>query len=119
VGLLLFGDFGGGGGDEPETDDAAESGEAASTAAVAGDESKAYDKYPLNRAFVSTNVKGATAHVDGIAQCETPCEIEVPVGDGKMHEIRITHEGYIDIVQNWQPRNVGDPLPRLPDMQEL
>jgi serine/threonine-protein kinase len=117
VGLLLFGDFGGG--ESPDPDAAGESGEATASPPVGGGEGKSYDKYPLNRAFVSTKVKGATVHVDGEAQCETPCEIEVPVGDGKMHEIRITHDGYIDVVQNWQPRNVGDPLPRLPDMQEL
>ena len=80
---------------------------------------KEYDKYPLNRAFVSTNIEGAEAVVDGNVQCTTPCEIEVPVGDGISHEVRLRKDGYIDVVQNWQPRNVGEPLPKLPDLKEL
>ncbi len=75
--------------------------------------------FPFNRALVRTNVPGAKVYVDGEPQCETPCEIRVPVGDGITHEIRLEKEGYIDVVQNWRPNNVGDPRPPLPDMKPL
>jgi serine/threonine-protein kinase len=115
---LLFGNIGSGPADsdaEGEDDASAE----IAPAGEAGDEKKTYDKNPFNRAFVSSNVAGAQVLVDGKVQCETPCEIKVPVGDGVSHEIRLQKDGFIDVVQNWQPRNVGDPLPRLPDLKKL
>jgi hypothetical protein len=57
--------------------------------------------------------------VDGVEQCTTPCEIKVPVGDEQTHEIRLVKAGFIDVVVNWRPKNVGDPLPALPDMKAL
>lgn len=76
-------------------------------------------KFPFNRALVRTNVEGASVLVDGQLQCKTPCVIKVPVGDDISHEIRLTKDGHIDVVQNWRPKNVGEPLPALPDMKEL
>ncbi|MFO0636107.1 MAG: PEGA domain-containing protein [Nannocystaceae bacterium] len=75
--------------------------------------------YPFNRALVRANVPGAKVFVDGTVQCETPCEIKVPVGDETSHEIRLQKDGYVDVVQNWRPKNVGEPLPPLPDMKKL
>ncbi|MCH9683347.1 MAG: protein kinase [Deltaproteobacteria bacterium] len=83
----------------------------------AGDEP--YDSFPFNRALVRTNVTGAQVFVDNEPQCKTPCEIKVPVGDGINHEIRLEMEGYIDVTHNWRPKNVGEPLPLLPNMQSL
>lgn len=74
---------------------------------------------PKNRALIKTNVEGASVFVDGVIQCKAPCEITVPVGDNKPHEIRLTKDGYIDVVHNWRPLTVTDPLPPLPDMQPL
>ncbi len=91
-------------------DDAA--GQAATTAHT-------YDSFPFNRALVRTNVSGAKVFVDDEPQCDTPCEIKVPVGDGLSHEIRLEKDGYTDVVRNWRPKNVGEPLPALPDMKPL
>jgi eukaryotic-like serine/threonine-protein kinase len=78
-----------------------------------------YESFPNNRALVRTNVENAKVFVDGVEQCETPCEITVPVGDGKTHEIRLEKDGYIDVVYNWRPMTVGEQLPPLPDMKPL
>ena len=43
----------------------------------------------------------------------------VPVGDGKTHEIRVTKDGYVDVVTNWKPKSASEPLPPLPDMKPL
>jgi hypothetical protein len=75
--------------------------------------------YPFNRALVQTNVEGAKVLVDGTEVCETPCEIKVPVGDDISHEIRIKKDGYVDVVQNWRPRHVGEPLPALPELRKI
>ncbi len=74
---------------------------------------------PRNRALVHTNVKGATVLLDGEPQCKTPCMVAVPVGDGRSHEIRVTKDGYVDVVTNWQPKSVSEPLPPLPDLKPL
>ncbi|RMG95117.1 MAG: PEGA domain-containing protein [Deltaproteobacteria bacterium] len=74
---------------------------------------------PRNRALVNTNVKGADVLLDGKPQCKTPCTVAVPVGDGKTHEIRVTKDGYVDVVTNWQPKSASEPLPPLPDMKPL
>ncbi len=66
-----------------------------------------------------TNVEGAAVLVDGYEQCKTPCVIKVPVGDDISHEILLKKDGYTDVMQNWRPKNVGEPLPALPDMKEL
>lgn len=74
---------------------------------------------PKNRALIKANVDAANVQVDGVFQCRTPCEITVPVGDNRAHEIRLTKEGYIDVVQNWRPLTVTDPLPPFPDLKQV
>jgi hypothetical protein len=76
-------------------------------------------KLPRNRALVRANVDGATVFLDDVEKCETPCTIEVPVGDGKAHEIRIAKDGYVDVLQKWQPSSVTEDLPELPDLKPL
>lgn len=74
---------------------------------------------PKNRATVKANIEAADVHVDGVFQCKSPCEITVPVGDNRAHEIRLTKDGYIDVVQNWRPLTVTDPLPPFPDLKPI
>ncbi|MBZ5713202.1 serine/threonine protein kinase [Nannocystis pusilla] len=74
---------------------------------------------PKNRALIKANVDGAKVHVDGEFQCNSPCEITVPVGDNRSHEIRLTKDGYIDVVQNWRPLTVTDGLPPFPDLKPI
>lgn len=90
---------------------------ASTTAATTADSQP--KSYPFNRALVRSNVPSATVMVDGKEQCETPCEIKVPVGDDVAHEIRLKKDGYVDVVQNWRPKTVGEPLPPLPDLRKL
>lgn len=77
------------------------------------------EKLPMNRALVQTNVEGAQVYVDEKYQCDTPCEVKVPVGDGLSHEIRAKKEGYIDLVKVWKPKSVAEPLPKLAPMEKL
>ncbi|HWB75097.1 MAG TPA: PEGA domain-containing protein, partial [Nannocystaceae bacterium] len=107
--------FGGLGGDNKPT----ETTTTPTTAPVGDGGGSTAKSYPFNRALVRTNIAGAKVLVDGVEQCETPCEIKVPVGDDISHEIRLKKEGFVDVVQNWRPRNVGDPLPALPDMKKI
>ncbi|MCY0986159.1 serine/threonine protein kinase [Nannocystis sp. ILAH1] len=74
---------------------------------------------PKNRAIIKANIEGASVHVDGEFQCKSPCEITVPVGDNRSHEIRLTLDGYIDVVQNWRPLTVTDSLPPFPDLKPI
>jgi len=75
---------------------------------------------PMNRALIRTNVEAASVQVDGALQCApTPCEIAVPVGDNKVHEIRLSKPGYIDVVQPWRPLTVNDLPPPMPDMRPI
>jgi len=78
-----------------------------------------YDSFPNNRALVRTNVAGAKVFVDDVPQCDTPCEIKVPVGDERTHEIRLEKDGFTGVTHNWRPKSVGEPLPPLPDMKPL
>ncbi|MCA9656622.1 MAG: serine/threonine protein kinase [Myxococcales bacterium] len=123
VAVMIFGGLGSGSGNDRNTEEtpAADAGgpadDGSEPAASAG--SPTYDSFPNNRALVRTNVTGAQVLVDGKSQCETPCEITVPVGDGITHEIVLKKDGYIDVVYNWRPTNVGEPLPPLPDMKAL
>lgn len=71
---------------------------------------------PNTRPLVTSNVEGASVFVDSELQCKTPCEVEIPVGDDRNHEIRLSHEGYMDVVYNWRPASVTDVLPPLPPM---
>jgi hypothetical protein len=85
-----------------------------------GDEGGKGTEYPFNRTVVNANVEGTAVFVDGVKQCDaTPCRISVPVGDGTPHEIRLKKDGYIDVVQNWAPNSVTEPLPALPDLKKL
>jgi serine/threonine-protein kinase len=107
---IVFGGFG----DEPSASDRP----AAPTPAPSTD-SGAGGKNPFNRALVQTNVVGAHVLVDSVEECLTPCEIKVPVGDDIAHEIRIKKDGYVDVVLNWRPRHVGEPLPAIPEMRKI
>ena len=62
-----------------------------------------------NRALVMGS-GGGKVFLDGAFQCEAPCEIQVPVGDGISHEIRIRKEGEGDRVASWRPKSVAEPL---------
>lgn len=72
---------------------------------------------PMNRALIRSNIEAANVQVDGKLIGTTPCEITVPVGDNKVHEIRLSKPGYSDVVQPWRPLTVNDLPPPLPDMR--
>jgi hypothetical protein len=92
---------------------------------VVAEDSKAQDTkaqvsdvgLPMNRAVIRSNVEAAHVQVDGKAVCTTPCEITVPVGDNKVHEIRLSKPGYNDVSQQWRPLTVTDQLPAFPDLR--
>ena len=115
--FMVFGDFGGSTAADDEDKDPAKSEE------KSGDEEKTDEKsekqLPNNRALVQASVDGAEVYVDNVYQCQTPCEVKVPVGDDISHEIRLKKEGYVDAVQNWRPKNVGEPLPPFPPLEKL
>ena len=69
-------------------------------------------RFPMNRALVMGDWGGV--FLDGALQCEAPCEIKVPVGDGVLHEIRLRKEGEADRVMTWRPKSVAEPLPSFP-----
>lgn len=117
VAIMLFGGVGSVA--EPATETPEEPDAPAAPNAADEGLSDAAAPLPNNRALVSTNIEGAKVLVDGNEQCSTPCEIKVPVGDGEVHEIRLVKEGYIDVIYNWEPKGVGEPLPPLPDMKPL
>lgn len=118
IGALVFGDFGSTKGKD-DAADAAASDKAGPASKADGDEPEKSRNYPLTRALVQSNITDADVLVDGTKQGKTPCMIKVPVGDEISHEIRLSKEGFIDVVVNWRPRNVGEPLPALPDMKKL
>nr|WP_276602685.1 serine/threonine-protein kinase [Nannocystis pusilla] len=101
------------GGDERAGDDATSPAEAKAAQPIGS------EGLPKNRAFIKANIEGASVHVDGAFQCKSPCEITVPVGDNRSHEIRLTLDGYIDVVQNWRPLTVTDSLPPFPDLKPI
>ena len=72
---------------------------------------------PKNRASIVSNVDKARVHLDGEFKCETPCTLEVPVGDGQDHEIILRKDGYIEVMTKWQPRSVTERPPQLPDLK--
>jgi serine/threonine-protein kinase len=116
---MVFGDLGGAP-PAPEVDDPREAADrAAADARPAERPSEGEDRYPNNRALITSSVPGATVRVDGVSQCETPCEIKIPVGDDRSHEIRLSKEGYMDAVTNWKPLSVSDSPPPMPPMQPL
>lgn len=89
------------------------------SASASGDAETKPEKLPMNRALVQTNVEGAQVYVDEKYQCDTPCEVKVPVGDGLSHEIRVKKEGYVDLVKVWKPKSVAEPLPKLAPMEKI
>jgi eukaryotic-like serine/threonine-protein kinase len=72
---------------------------------------------PKNRASMVSNVAKARVYLDGEFACETPCNLEVPVGDGKEHEIILRKDGYVEVMTKWQPRSVTERPPQLPDLK--
>jgi serine/threonine-protein kinase len=116
VAVMVFGGLGSGNDPDKEATPAAD--------ADAGEDDSSgpapsSDSFPLNRALLRTNVSGAKAYVDDVFAGDTPCEIKVPVGDGRTHEIRLEKDGYTSVIHNWRPKSVGEPLPPLPDMKPL
>jgi hypothetical protein len=109
VAAIFFTTRNSGEGDEEEKKEA--------VAEKAGDEQKSAAKLPKNRAMIRTNETGASVLVDGTEQCKTPCTIEVPVGDGVRHEIRIKKDGFVDVVQTWEPKSVTENPPEMPDLK--
>jgi serine/threonine-protein kinase len=89
------------------------------SASAASDAETEPEKLPMNRALVQTNIEGAQVYVDEKYQCDTPCEVKVPVGDGLSHEIRVKKEGYVDLVKVWKPKSVAEPLPKLAPMEKI
>lgn len=75
--------------------------------------------FPLNRALVMGGADGSQVLLDGAPQCSAPCEIRVPVGDDRRHEVRLRKKGFSDAVILWQPRSVADALPDIPKMRPL
>ncbi|MCA9696472.1 MAG: PEGA domain-containing protein [Myxococcales bacterium] len=75
------------------------------------------DELPKNRATITANVEGARVFLDGAFKCETPCSIEVPVGDEVDHELILRKDGYVEVMGKWQPRSVTERAPQLPDLK--
>jgi serine/threonine protein kinase len=75
------------------------------------------DTLPKNRARIDSNVDGTQVYVDGVLACETPCNVEIPVGDGKDHDLRLAKDGYVDVMTKWQPKSVTERPPELPDLR--
>ncbi len=90
-------------------------------AASAGDpgETPPPSSLPFNRPLITTNVEQASVLVDGEFRCKTPCEIEIPVGDDKAHEIVLQKDGYIDVKRTWRPLSVSEPPPTFDAMKPL
>jgi serine/threonine protein kinase len=76
------------------------------------------DDLPKNRASIISNVDKARVFLDGEFKCETPCTLEVPVGDATDHEIILRKDGYIEVMTKWQPRSVTEQPPQLPDLKQ-
>jgi serine/threonine protein kinase len=72
---------------------------------------------PKNRAMIDSNVEHARVFLDGEFKCETPCQVEIPVGDGADHELVLRKDGYVEVMTKWQPRSVTDRPPQLPDLK--
>ena len=72
---------------------------------------------PKNRATIAGNVDGARVFLDGEFVCETPCTVEVPVGDSTEHEIVLRKDGYIEVMTKWRPASVTERPPQLPDLK--
>jgi eukaryotic-like serine/threonine-protein kinase len=111
IGALMFGSNSiSGGDDKPES--------APGMSAQPGEE-PAIDPegLPKNRATIISNVNKARVYLDGEFACETPCTLQVPVGDGRDHEIVLRKDGYVEVMTKWQPRSVTERPPQLPDLK--
>ena len=96
------------------------SGDEHSTTTAAPEEEKApidTADLPKNRATIDSNVERARVFLDGEFKCETPCQVEIPVGDGVDHELVLRKDGYVEVMTKWQPRSVTDRPPQLPDLK--
>ena len=71
-----------------------------------------------NRAVIGANAPGANVLVDGEKKCVAPCSPLVPV-DRNTHEIRMSKDGFIDVMVNWTPESVTASPPPFPDMKAL
>jgi serine/threonine-protein kinase len=115
--MMVFGDFGATSGKRVVEDDDAPAQEKKADAVPT--EAKSEFQTPYNRPLVQANVPAAQVFVDDQYKCDTPCVIEVAVGDGVTHEIRLKKDGYVDAVQYWQPKVVGEALPPFSPMEKL
>jgi serine/threonine protein kinase len=89
------------------------------TKVVAEDEKAPIDvaDLPKNRATIDSNVDRARVFLDGEYKCDTPCQVEIPVGDGQDHELILRKDGYVEVMTKWQPKSVTDRPPQLPDLR--
>jgi serine/threonine-protein kinase len=113
VGYMMFAEP-----SEAKSDGTTDDEKAAATGEAGEEDDRADKKFPNNRAYISSNVEGATVYLDGEEKCLTPCEILVPVGDGTEHDIVLKKTGFIDVERRWQPRTVVEDPPQLPPMAE-
>jgi len=72
---------------------------------------------PKNRASIISNVDNARVYLDGEFICDTPCTLEIPVGDNTEHEIILRKDGYVEVMTKWKPRSVTERPPQLPDLK--
>ncbi len=91
--------------------------EAVAEADEAAMEASSGEGLPRNRALIKANLEGASVLLDDVIQCQSPCFIEVPIGDGLKHEIRLRKEGYVDVVQTWEPSSPTEKPPEFPDLR--
>ncbi|NVB42564.1 serine/threonine protein kinase [Pseudenhygromyxa sp. WMMC2535] len=112
VGAMIFG-----GGDRDHGVEEREDERARKDAPTLADDPSDADELPKNRASITTNVEGARVFLDGDFQCETPCTIEVPVGDDIDHELILRKDGYIEVMGKWRPSSVTEAAPQLPDLK--
>jgi serine/threonine-protein kinase len=75
------------------------------------------DDLPKNRAMIASNVEGSKVFLDDEYKCDTPCSLEIPVGDARDHEIILRKDGYIEVMTKWRPRSVTERPPQLPDLK--
>lgn len=111
VGAMIFGGNG-----KPKGDDKSDS-SAQPTKGADDGEAPAADELPKNRATIDANVESARVFLDGEFACETPCNVEVPVGDEVDHELVLRKDGYVEVMTKWRPKSVTEPPPQLPDLK--
>lgn len=76
------------------------------------------EELPVNHTFVDAEDGIVPVYLDGKYECDSPCDIEVPVGDGVAHEIRVKREGYVDISKSWQPKSKSERFPQIGPMKK-